>query len=198
MGINAKEVFIGLADQSTTTGALSRGAVIAGANVPADIDAAITAITNFASSGYISEDGATLTTDISTTDLKEWNKNTVRRLLDSFDGTVSLTLIQLDEEGAKQCFGEDAVTVTAATSTKGKRMKIAIGASLPEPQAWALRMKDGDARMLVLIPNGQVTSGVEITFVANDAIKLPVTISANDDGTGHSMYIFTDDGIVAA
>jgi len=198
MGINAKEVFVGLADQSTTTGALSRGAVIAGANVPADIDAAITAITNFASSGYISEDGATLTTDISTTDLKEWNKNTVRRLLDSFDGTVSLTLIQLDEEGAKQCFGEDAVTVTAATSTKGKRMKIAIGASLPEPQAWALRMKDGDARMLVLIPNGQVTSGVEITFVANDAIKLPVTISANDDGTGHSMYIFTDDGIVAA
>ena len=90
------------------------------------------------------------------------------------------------------------MTVTAATSTKGKRMKIAIGASLPEPQAWALRMKDGDARMLVLIPNGQVTSGVEITFVANDAIKLPVTISANDDGTGHSMYIFTDDGIVAA
>lgn len=198
MGINAKEVFIGLADQSTTTGALCRGDVIAGASVPADIDAAITAISGFTSSGYVSEDGATLTTDISTTDLKEWNKNTVRRLLDSFDGTVSLTLIQLDEEGAKQCFGEDAVTVTAATSTKGKRMKIAIGASLPEPQAWALRMKDGDARMLVLIPNGQVTSGVEITFVANDAIKLPVTISANDDGTGHSMYIFTDDGIVAA
>lgn len=198
MGINAKEVFIGLADQSTTTGALCRGDVIAGASVPADIDAAITAISGFTSSGYVSEDGATLTTDISTTDLKEWNKNTVRRLLDSFNGTVSLTLIQLDEEGAKQCFGEDNVTVTAATSTKGKRMKIAIGASLPEPQAWALRMKDGDARMLVLIPNGQVTSGVEITFVANDAIKLPVTISANDDGTGHSMYIFTDDGIVAA
>lgn len=198
MGINAKEVFVGLADQSATTGALCRGSVIAGASVPADIDAAITAISGFTSSGYVSEDGATLTTDISTTDLKEWNKNTVRRLLDSFDGTVSLTLIQLDEEGAKQCFGADNVTVTAATSTKGKRMKIAIGASLPEPQAWALRMKDGDARMLVLIPNGQVTSGVEITFVANDAIKLPVTISANDDGTGHSMYIFTDDGIVAA
>jgi hypothetical protein len=52
--------------------------------------------------------------------------------------------------------------------------------------------------MLVRIPNGQVTSGVEITFVANEAISLPVTISANDDGTGNSIYIFTDDGIVAA
>lgn len=196
MGINAKEVLIGLADQSATTGALARGAVLT--TVPADIDAALAAISGFASSGYISEDGATLTTDISTTDLKEWNKNTVRRLLDSFDGTVSLTLIQLDEEGAKQCFGDDSVTVTAADATHGKRMKIALGASLPEPQSWALRMKDGDARILVLVPNGQVTSGVEITFVANDAIKLPVTISANDDGTGHSIYIFTDDGVIAA
>ena len=196
MGINAKEVLIGLADQSTTTGELARGAVLT--TIPASIDAALTAIGSWTSSGYISEDGATLTTDVSTTDLKEWNKNTVRRLLDSFDGTVSLTLIQMDEEGAKQCFGEDNVTVTAATSTKGKQMKIALGASLPEPQGWALRMKDGDARILVLIPNGQVTSGVEITFVANDAIKLPVTISANDDGTGHSIYIYTDDGVTTA
>lgn len=198
MGIDAKNVFIGLADQSTTTGALGRGAIIPGANVPADIDAAITLVSNYASSGYVSEDGATLTTDISTTDLKEWNKNTVRRLLDSFDGTISLTLIQLDEEGAKQTFGEDNVTVTAADQTHGKRMKISLGASLPAPQGWVLRMKDGNARILVFVPNGQVTSGVEITFVANDAIKLPVTISANDDGTGHSMYIFTDDGVIAA
>jgi hypothetical protein len=39
---------------------------------------------------------------------------------------------------------------------------------------------------------------VEITFVANEAINLPVTISANDDGTGNSIYIFTDDGMVSA
>jgi len=39
---------------------------------------------------------------------------------------------------------------------------------------------------------------VDITFVANQAIQLPVTVSANDDGTGHSIYIFTDDGVTAA
>jgi hypothetical protein len=50
----------------------------------------------------------------------------------------------------------------------------------------------------VLIPNGQVTSGVDITFAANEAISLPIEISANDDGTGNSIYIFTDDGIVTA
>lgn len=200
MGTNANSVRVGMADQSATTGALSRGAVIAGTSVPttADIDGALALLTSFTSSGYISEDGATLTTDISTVDLREWNRSVVRRLLDEFSGTVSLTLIQLDEESAKQCFGEDNVTVAAASSTHGKQMRIAMGATLGEPQAWALRMKDGDARMLVLIPNGQVTSGVEITFVANEAINLPVTISANDDGTGSSIYIFTDDGMVSA
>lgn len=196
MGIDAKKVFIGLADQSTTTGALGHGATIAGADVPDDIDAAIELVESFASSGYVSEEGATLATDISTINIKEWNKNTVRRLLDDFDSTVGLTLIQLDEDGAKQTFGEDNVTVTEADATHGTRMKISLGASLPAPQAWVLRMKDGGARILVLVPNGQVTSGVEITFVANDAIKLPVTISANDDGTGHSVYIFTDDGVI--
>ena len=196
MGINAKQVRVGLADQSSTSGALSRGDVISA--IPASIDAAITAISAFSSSGYISEDGASLSTTKGVTPIREWNRASVRRILEDFDGTVSLSLIQLDEEGAKQAFGEDNVTVTAATSTHGTQLKIALGATLDEPQAWALRMKDGDARMLVLVPNGQVTSGVDITFVANQAIQLPVTISANDDGTGHSIYIFTDDGIVAA
>lgn len=200
MGINANKVFVGMADQSATTGALARGTVIAGSSIPiaADIDAALALITNFSSSGYVSEEGANLTTEISTTDLREWNRAVVRRLLDEFTGTVTLTLIQLDEESAKQAFGADNVTVAAATSTTGTRLRIALGAHIDKPQAWALRMKDGDARMLVIIPNGQVTSGVEITFVANEPISLPVTISANDDGTGNSIYIFTDDGVIAA
>ena len=196
MGIDAKRVLVGTAEQSSTTGALSRGPVLS--TIPNDIDTAITAISAFTSSGYISEAGASLSTTKSVTAIREWNRTAVRRILEDFDGTVSLSLIQLDEEGARQCFGEDNVTVKAATSTKGTQLRIALGASLPEPHAWALRIKDGDARMLVLVPNGQVTSGVDISFTANSAIQLPVTISANDDGTGHSIYIFTDDGVTAA
>ncbi len=196
MGTNAKKVFVGLADQSATTGALLRGAVIA--TPPATFSEATTAISSFTSSGYFSEDGVSLSTSISVTNIREWNLSTVRRLLEDFDGTVSGTIIQLDEEAAKQCFGEDNVTVTAATTTSGQQLRIALGAHLAEPQAWALKMKDGDARFLVLIPNGQVTSGVDITFAANEAISLPIEISANDDGTGNSIYIFTDDGIVSA
>lgn len=193
MGINAKKVFVGLADQSSTTGALLRGDVIT--TIPATMSAATTAISSFTNSGYFSEDGVTLTTDVSVTSLREWNLSTVRNLLEDFSGTLSGTLIQLDEEGAKQVFGAANVTKTAATSSAGEQLRIAMGAHLPESQGWALKMKDGDARFLVLIPNGQVTSGVDITFAATEAISLPITITANDDGTGNSIYLFVDDGI---
>lgn len=198
MGIDATKVYIGLADQSATSGALARGSVIAAANIPATFAAAVTATSSFTSSGYFSEDGVNLSTSISTTNIREWNRANVRRLLEEFDGTLSGTLIQLDEEAAKQCFGSGNVTKTAATVSTGTQLKIALGAHLPEAQAWALRMKDGNAKFLILIPNGQVTSGVDITFTANDPISLPIEISANDDGTGNSIYIFTDDGVFSA
>lgn len=195
-GVNAKKVYIGLADQSTTVGALARGTALT--TIPADYTAAVTAISSFTTSGYISEDGASLSTTVNVTDIREWNRAAVRRILEEFDGTISATLIQLDEEGAKQCFGSSNVTKVAANSTHGEQLKIALGAHLDTAQAWALRIKDGAAKMIVLVPNGQVTSGVDITFAANTAINLPITISANDDGTGNSIYIYTDDGVTSA
>lgn len=194
MGINANKVFIGLPEQSATVGALSYGPVIPTESIPSTFDDAVTAIASFTSSGYISEDGATLTYDRSTTDIIEWAKAKVRSVLDSADATVETTLIQLDANGAKQAFGEDNVTVTSANTSHGEQLHIKLGASLDEPRAWALRVKDGDMRLIVLVPTGQVTSGVEITFTATDAINLPITISGNDDGTGNYMHIYVDDG----
>ena len=194
MGINANKVFVGLPEQTVTTGALSYGPVIPTENIPTTFDEALTAITGFTSSGYISEDGATLTYDRSTTDIIEWAKVKVRRVLDSADATVAATLIQLDANGAKQAFGDDHVDVVAATTTHGEQLHISIGAHVDEPRAWALRVKDGDMRLIVLVPSGQVTSGVEITFAATDPISLPITISGNDDGNGDYMHIFVDDG----
>ena len=166
------------------------------ATVPTDFSTALTA--DFVCLGYISEDGASLSTSVSTTDIREWNRAAVRRLLEEFDGTITLTLIQLDEESAIQCFGKDNVSKVAANTTHGEQLHIKLGAHLGEQQAWALRMKDGDAKFIVLVPNGQVTSGVDITFAANSAINLPITISANDDGTGESIHIYTDDGVISA
>ena len=196
MSLDAKKVYIGTPDQSATTGAVLSGDVIT--TIPADIDAAITAITGFTSSGYVSADGVTLSTELSTNDLQEWKGSVVRKLMESFTGTISLNLIQADYEGWCQAVGAENVTRIAATMTHGEQLHISLGAHMAAPKAWALKMKDGDSRMLVLVPNGQVVSNIEITFASSEAIALPLEISCNDDGTGESIHIYTDDGIVSA
>ena len=89
-------------------------------------------------------------------------------------------------------------TTTAATTTKGEQLHIKMGAHLPEPQSWAFMMKDGDARIIIVVPRGQVTTLDTITFSANSAVSLPITITCLDDGTGESIHIFVDDGITSS
>lgn len=195
MALDATAVYIGLADQTSVSGAISSGALVQ--TIPATFADAVTAASSFTASGYVSEDGLTLSTDYSTTDVKEWNGATVRKLLESFDGTLAFSLIQTDEEGWSQAFGAENVTATAATASHGKQLHIALGTHLPEPKSWCFKMKDGDAKFLIFVPNGQITAVDDITFNATEAIALPCTLSCYDDGTGESIHIFTDDGKTA-
>ena len=59
-------------------------------------------------------------------------------------------------------------------------------------------MKDGDNLIKVVAPNAQPTSVNEIPLVANDAIKFGTELSCYPDGTGTSIYILTDDGVLSA
>ena len=193
MALNAAKVLVGTADQQSTTGAIRSGAVVS--TIPATFAAANTAASALDDSGYVSEDGIELTTDISTTEIREWNRNVVRKVLDSFDGTIKLTLIQCGYEEWCQAIGAENVTRTAATSSAGEQLHIKLGAHLPKEQSWAFMMKDGDARIIIFVPRGQVTTLDAITFSATEAVALPIEIDCLDDGTGDSIHIFIDDGI---
>lgn len=193
MALNASKVLVGTADQATT-GAILSGDLIGTSAVPTTFTAADALLSKLTGSGYVNDEGLTLSTDYSTNDVKEWNGATVRKLLESFDGTLSWTGIQLDYDGCCQAFGAENVTKVASSTTHGEQIHIAVGAHLPEPKTWAFAMKDGDARIIIVVPNGQVTALDEITFTATDPIGLPITLSAYDDGTGESIHIFVDDG----
>lgn len=195
MALNASKVLVGTADQSTT-GAILSGALID--TIPTTFAEAEAAMKKLTGSGYVNDEGLSLGTDYSTNDIKEWNGATVRKVLESFDGTLSWTGIQFDYDGLCQAFGEENVTKVAATKTTGEQLHIGIGAHLPEAKTWAFAMKDGDARVIIVVPNGQVTSLDDITFSATEAVSLPITLSAYDDGTGESIHIFVDDGQVTA
>ena len=192
MSLNTKKIVVPLADQATTGAALA-GDVIT--TIPATFDDAVTAIASFTATGYLGEDGIALSTSLSTTDFKEMNRSTVRKGLDDFTGTVTYTELQLmDEDVLERKFGEDNVTVTAATTTAGKKVHVKIGAKLPPEQAFAWKLKDGDARVIILIPKGQVTNGLDVTFAANSMATIATEVTAYDDGTGSSIHIYFDDG----
>lgn len=197
MALNAKEIMVPLADQTLTTGAAFSGDVID--TIPADFDAAVTALASLTATGYLSEDGIALSTSFSLTDFKEMNRGTVRKGVDDFTGTISYTELQIMNEAVlERKFGEDNVTVTAATTTTSKKIKVKIGNQLPPIQTFAFKLKDGDAKAIVWVKQGQITNGLDMTFAANSMASVPMEVSCYDNGSNDSIYIFFDDGTVVS
>lgn len=198
MPVDASKVLVGTPDQ-LTTGAIMCAPV--GTKMP-ELEnvtpAAVELETAFKDAGYANSDGLTITTDNSTNDITDWSGGLVRRVLESSTVEVSWTMIQIDEQSFKMAFGDDYVTAVAATAAHGNQLKAAIGAHLPGRKAWVFKMKDGAARVLALVPCGQVTALDDITFNATDPIGLAVTLSCYNDEHGNALYILTDDGQVSA
>lgn len=195
---NTKDVRIGAPEQSVT-GAIKHAPI--GTTLPTLSNIAKAGVTldnAFSGDEYVSQDGLTLTPAISTADIKDWSGATVRKVLDSFDGTLAWTMISTNAGAMGVAFGAEHVTTSAATTTHGAQVRVELGAHLPESQSWVFLMKDGDARIVIVVPNGQVTSVGEVTFAANAAVGWNVTLSCYPDASGQSIYIMTDDGAVSA
>ena len=195
---NVKDVRIGAPDQ-LTTGAIKYAPI--GTTLPslASITpAAVTLDSAFTGNEYVSEDGLTLAPSVSTSDIKDWSGAVVRKVLESFDGTLSWTMISTNQSALSIAFGASHITHNAATSAHGDQVMAELGAHLPDPQSWVFLMKDGDARIVILVPNGQVTEVGEVTFASNQAVGWNVTLSTYPDSSGECIYILTDDGVVSA
>lgn len=192
------DVRVGAPDQKTT-GAIKHAPLgTALPSLSSITKAAVTLDQAFTGNEYVSEDGLTLAPSMSTTEIKDWSGATVRKVLESFDGTLSWTMISTNEGALGVAFGADHVTTQTASTTHGKQVMVELGAFLPEAQSWVFLMKDGDARIVVLVPNGQVTEVGEVTFAANAAVGWQVTLSTYPDDSGNCIYIMTDDGVVSA
>lgn len=194
---NVKDVRIGAPDQGTT-----------GAILHAPIGTTLPSLSSISSSGvtidqaftgneYVSEDGLTLAPSVSTTEIKDWSGATVRKVLESFDGTLSWTMISTNKGAMDVAFGSKYVSSNAANATHGTQVQAALGAHLPDALSWVFLMKDGNARTVIVVPNGQVTEVGEVTFASNAAIGWQVTLTCYPDTSGECIYIMTDDGVVA-
>ena len=193
MSVNSSNVFVGAPDQATT------GAILTGPEtdvIPETIDDFVA--TGLTDSGYVDEEGVTITPSESTESIKDWSLKVIRKVLTEFDGTIAWAHLELSEGALENYMGEDNVEVTAADATHGKRIRAAIGGTQRPVKAWYFKIKDGDRRVLVMVPHGQVTERGEIALLASAAVKLPVTLTTYPDAAGNNIYLFTDDGVVSA
>lgn len=192
MAIDAKGVLVGTPDQKTTGSIMSAPV---GTPLPEDIDDDLDAAFIAGDSGYVSSDGLTLTPDISTSDINDWSGALVRRVLETWNNTIAWTYIQTTLAELRNAFGANNVEVTAeADATHGQRVKVSIGSTLPERRSWIFRMKDGAARVMIVVPDAQVTSMDDISFTTTDPISWPITLSCYPDASGNAVYILIDDG----
>lgn len=193
MAVNNANVFVGSPDQAVT------GAILSGPEtdtVPDTIDDFV--FTGLTDSGYVNEDGVTITPEDTTESIKDWSGAEIRRILTEFTGTIAWTHLELSAGAARNYFGEDHVEVTPATVSSGTQMKAALGKNVLPVKAWYFKVKDGDKRILVFVPHGQITMRGEIPLTSTGAVTLPVELSTYPDTTGQNIYIFTDDGVFSA
>lgn len=193
MAVDSKNVFIGAPDQLTT------GAILTGPEtdvIPAGIDDFV--FDTFTDSGYANEDGVEITPSESTETIQDWSLKAIRKILTEFDATLGWTHIELNPASAANYFGDDNVDVTAATASTGTQMRMALAGEARPVKAWYFKIKDGERRVVVMVPHGQVTERGAIPLNASGAVTLPVTLSTYPDAAGKNIYIFTDDGVVSA
>ena len=194
MAIDATKVLVGAPDQSATVGAVN----YAPTNTTLPTDASSALGQGFTKCGYVSEDGLVISTDYGTKQIKDWSKSTVRTLLDEFTGEVTFSFIQTDYESLCAIFGSENVVKTNATSTQGTRITVKIGAHIAGAKAYVFNMKDGNAKVRVVLPNATPTLNGDLTFNAGDAINWSVKLTCGADVNGESIYIYTDDGVASA
>lgn len=150
--------------------------------------------------GYASSEGLSRAISRAYSEIKEWGGKTVLRPQTEVGVKFNFTLIESTGEVAKKVFGEDAVTVTPATTTAGTKVAVAFdGAELPNG-VWGFDMVNPGTKGLrrIIAANAQnTTEDFTQTYSGESEIQYPVELTCFPDETGHYFYEYTDDGIKA-
>lgn len=179
---------------------LATGGILVGAlTTAAPTNAATAAAVGFKATGYIGEDGLTETVDRSTDKIKAWGGDIVKIVQSDFSVTYQFTFLEsLNTDVLKSVYGDGNVSVTSATVSTGTLRTVLVnGETLPQ-KSYIFEVKDGDARIRIYVPKGQVIEVGDVTYNDGDVIGYQVTVEAFKDATLNANAIkFIDDGVYA-
>lgn len=178
---------------------LATGGVLLGTDATVAPTDATTALSGMNPAGYIGEDGVTETNERSSDKVRAWGGSTVKVVQSEHNVTYQFTFLEtLNANVLKAVYGEDNVETTPATASKGTLHAVKVnGATLPH-MPFAFEVKDGDAKIRIYVPDGQITEVGDITYSDTEVIGYQVTVEAFDDADGNKAYKYLDDGKFAA
>jgi hypothetical protein len=134
--------------------------------------------------GYLNEDGITQSIAQDVTDIQAWqNGDIVRRVQTSHDVTYQFSMLETNPVVLETYYGNYAAGVVEIN-----------GASLPRAQ-WVFDVFDGEAKIRLVIPKGQITERGDTQYVNGAALVYPVTITAYPDENGVKAYLYHDDDL---
>jgi hypothetical protein len=165
-----------------------------GTAAPTDATAALNA--SFKALGYVGEDGLTEAAERSTDKIKAWGGDVVKVVQTDYAVTYTFTLIEtLNADVLKTVYGADNVTTTAATASTGTLHAVKLNSETLPRQAFVFEVKDGDARIRIYVPQGQITEVGEVTYSDEDLVAYEVTVEAfRDADLDANALKYIDDG----
>lgn len=131
--------------------------------------------------GYVTEDGVSQAIGIDITEIKAWqNGDVVRKVQTKHDLTYAFAMLETSPAALEAYYGNYDAGVVEIRGDQGIR------------QSWVINVIDGDNKIRIVIPDGQVTERGDISYVNGDAVSYPVTITCYPDDDSVKAYMYLD------
>lgn len=159
-----------------------------GTALPTTEDEALNAA--FASVGYISEDGITISSSVEVADIAAFQSLTpVRRVVTGRTFECAFTMREWNAKNVELAFGGGEVT---NEGTHFQYTPPAAGDALLEKSV-VIDWNDGDKVYRLVLHRIVATESVETNVTRTGAADLPITLSVMEDENGDTWYLMTDD-----
>src|SRR5690606_17766281 len=169
-----------------------------GAEAPEDARTALDSA--FVAAGHVGEDGLTETTDRSTEKVKAWGGDIVRVVQTDCSVTYLFKFVETHNSTVLETANaDDNSTDTTSTSSAGTLRAVKINADTLPHKSFVFDMRDGDSRIRIYVPDGQVTEVGEVTYSDGELIGYQVTVEAfRDSELNANALKFLDDGVTSS
>lgn len=151
------------------------------ATAPTNASAAVGA--GYTGLGYVSDAGLTMTKGGDIQTIRAWGGEPVKIIKATDDVSFAWTFIETSDEVLSEVFGADQVSSGLTTT-------ITVNGTQVGPRSWVFDMLDGDFAIRIVVPNGEMTGEVSVSFVDGQPVSWPATITALPDSSGNKAYIY--------